>query len=88
MATPFLVPKSEPQPQVALQKQLAKQQQTIEQHQQTISKIERIMMYSLEQHRFVTREAEEQALKEITETRKPIKQIIKKYAIPENQNNK
>ena len=46
------------------------------------------MMYSLEQHRFVTREAEEQALKEITETRKPIKQIIKKYAIPENQNNK
>lgn len=49
----------------------------------TLTKIERIVMYSLEQHRFITKQAELECLKEITETNKPLKDIIKKYAITE-----
>jgi len=64
---------------------VTEQQKHIEQHQETIDTIKRIMLFSAKKHRFLTIEAQEQCLKEITETRKPLKQIIKKYAIPENQ---
>jgi len=43
------------------------------------------MMFSLEKHRFINREALDQAIKEIQETQKPLKQILKKYAIPETE---
>lgn len=64
---------------------VTEQQKHIEQHQETIDTIKRIMMFSVKKHRFLTIEAEEQCLKEITTTKKPLKQIIKKYAIPEDQ---
>lgn len=64
---------------------VTEQQKQIEAQQQSLTKIERLMMFSLEKHRFINREALDQAIKEIQETQKPLKQILKKYAIPETE---
>lgn len=84
-AVSYFVPQNEPQPQQHLAKRITQQDEIIKRQEETLRKIERITMYSLEKHRFVTREAEEACLKATKDTKKPLKQIIKKYAIPEDQ---
>lgn len=82
----YFVPTTEPQPQEHLAKRITDQDKQIKEQQETLTKIERIITYSLERHRFISREAEEQCLKEIAETKKPLNEIINKYAIPEENN--